>query len=402
MLGVIQQIVAAVLREHIPATAPPRVATPSDVEAPEEEAGEEGPVPMPIEGALEDERQGVPFTKAVMADELPMNCRTPAIAEYDGTLDTMEHLSRFENATLLHRYTHGIKCRVFVTTFTRAAQQWFNQLPVGAIGSFQEIRSLFLHQFASSMKLRKTELSLFAVRQKDNEPLKEYLQRFNAAALEVPSATQEVKASAFSQGLLDRDFFKSLAKSPFLNLMHSWLGQRNTLTWRMSRQLRKKVAEKNRKWSRRRPPSKKPRIDTRDKKPPFQRVKAVYTPLTVPITQAFMAVEEKGLLTCPRNMCVGRKPEARDPIKKERGAEGRVKETRTTSLERSPKEGAKQALGSKGNNNDIPRKRVIRMITGGPSGGDSHHVRKSQIREAYDVPPKEVIEVEAVEDTPFI
>ncbi|KAL0445198.1 UNVERIFIED_CONTAM: hypothetical protein Slati_2242500 [Sesamum latifolium] len=48
-------------------------------------------------------------------------------------------------------------------------------------------------------------------------------------------------------------------------------------------------------------PSKKPRIDTRDKKPPFQRVNAVYTPLTVPITQAFMAVEEKGLLTCPRS-----------------------------------------------------------------------------------------------------
>ncbi|KAL0404137.1 UNVERIFIED_CONTAM: hypothetical protein Sradi_2054500 [Sesamum radiatum] len=124
-----------------------------------------------------------------MAEELSMNYRTPAIAEYDGTSDPMEHLSRFENAVLLHRYTDGIKCRVFVTSFARVAQQWFNQLPVGAMGSFQEFRSLFLHQFASSRKLRKTELSLFAVRQKDNESLKEYLQRFNAAALEVPSAT---------------------------------------------------------------------------------------------------------------------------------------------------------------------------------------------------------------------
>ncbi|KAL0455205.1 UNVERIFIED_CONTAM: hypothetical protein Slati_0859700 [Sesamum latifolium] len=117
-----------------------------------------------------------------------MNCRTPAIAEYDGTSDPMEHLSRFKKAALLHRYTDGIKCRVFVTTYARAAQQ--------------------------CRKLRKTELSLFAVQQKDNEPLKEYLQRFNAAALEVPSATQEVKASAFLQGLLDRDFFKSLPRKP--------------------------------------------------------------------------------------------------------------------------------------------------------------------------------------------
>ncbi|KAL0411381.1 UNVERIFIED_CONTAM: hypothetical protein Slati_3727800 [Sesamum latifolium] len=58
------------------------------------------------------------------------------------------------------------------------------------------------------------ELSLFAIRQKDNEPLKEYLQRFRTASLEVPSATQEVKASAFSQGLLDGGFFKFLAKKP--------------------------------------------------------------------------------------------------------------------------------------------------------------------------------------------
>ncbi|KAL0403904.1 UNVERIFIED_CONTAM: hypothetical protein Sradi_2031200 [Sesamum radiatum] len=85
-----------------------------------------------------------------MADKLPINCRTPAIAEYDGTTDPMEYFSCFENAALLHWYTGSINCHVFVTTFTRTAQQWFNRLPVGAIGSFQEFRSLFLHQFVSS------------------------------------------------------------------------------------------------------------------------------------------------------------------------------------------------------------------------------------------------------------
>ncbi|KAL0420637.1 UNVERIFIED_CONTAM: hypothetical protein Slati_3086600 [Sesamum latifolium] len=79
-----------------------------------------------IEGAHEDERQGAPFTKVVMADDLPANCRTLTIAEYDGTTDPLENLSRFENAALSNRYTDGIKYRVFVTTFARAAQQWFN------------------------------------------------------------------------------------------------------------------------------------------------------------------------------------------------------------------------------------------------------------------------------------
>ncbi|KAL0395152.1 UNVERIFIED_CONTAM: hypothetical protein Slati_4481400 [Sesamum latifolium] len=137
-------------------------------------------------GALEDESQGVSFTEAVLADELPKNCHIPAIAEYDGTTDLQEHLSNFEDAALLHRYINGNKCHVFVTTFARAAQQWFNQLPVGAIGSFQEFWSLFLHQFASNRKLRKTKFSRFAIQQKDNEPLKECLQRFNTSGVGVP------------------------------------------------------------------------------------------------------------------------------------------------------------------------------------------------------------------------
>ncbi|KAL0451566.1 UNVERIFIED_CONTAM: hypothetical protein Slati_1134700 [Sesamum latifolium] len=170
-------------------------------------------------------------------------------------------------------------------------------------------------------------------------------------------------------------------------------------------------------------PSKKPHIDTRDKKPHFQRVNVVYTPLTVTITQAFMAVEEKGLLTRLRSWrdtpqrpkydkfcrfyndyghtteeCRNLKNEIERLIQngylqeyecweKARGtgpyqkSEGdRAKEIRATSPKRSPKEGSKQVFGNKGENNDIPRKGVIRMITGGPSGGDSHHARKSQIR----------------------
>ncbi|KAL0316950.1 UNVERIFIED_CONTAM: hypothetical protein Scaly_2867700 [Sesamum calycinum] len=122
-----------------------------------------------------------------MADELPVNYRTPAIDGYDGTTDPQEHLSHFENVAPLHRYTDGIKCQVFVSTFARAVKQWFNQLPPAVIRSFQE----------------------FCLFSYTNSPV-----RFNTAVLEVPTAIQEVKANAFAQRLLDRDFFKSLAKKP--------------------------------------------------------------------------------------------------------------------------------------------------------------------------------------------
>ncbi|KAL0430629.1 UNVERIFIED_CONTAM: hypothetical protein Sradi_0688900 [Sesamum radiatum] len=42
-------------------------------------------------------------------------------------------------------------------------------------------------------------------------------------------------------------------------------------------------------------------MDFKDKKPVWQKVNMVYTPLTVPITQALMVVEGKILLSRPRS-----------------------------------------------------------------------------------------------------
>ncbi|KAG8363789.1 hypothetical protein BUALT_Bualt19G0058900 [Buddleja alternifolia] len=47
------------------------------------------------------------------------------------------------------------------------------------------------------------------------EPLRGYIQRFNVAALEAPSANVDVLSNAFAQGLIkDGKFFRSLAKKP--------------------------------------------------------------------------------------------------------------------------------------------------------------------------------------------
>ncbi|KAL0430441.1 UNVERIFIED_CONTAM: hypothetical protein Sradi_0670100 [Sesamum radiatum] len=187
-------------------------------------------------------------------------------------------------------------------------------------------------------------------------------------------------------------------------------------------------------------PSKKPRVDLRERKPPFQRVNAVYTPLTVPITQTFMAVEEKGLIARPRSWrdtpqrpksdkfyrfhndyghsteeCRYLKNEIERLIQngylqeyvcweKARGTGPYQKKdgNKTSSPERSSRERAKQTPGGKGENDDIPRKGVIRMITGGPSGGDSHQAQRSQVREAHQISIKEVLDVETMEDAPLI
>ncbi|KAL0361737.1 UNVERIFIED_CONTAM: hypothetical protein Sradi_3858200 [Sesamum radiatum] len=150
LLGTLQQMITSAVREQLTVLAPAQVTT--QVVVPEQAD------PTLVIGVPVEEQLGIPFTKEVMADELPVSYRTPVIAEYDGTTDPQEHLSRFENAALLH--------------------------------------------------------DILTASNKEGESLKDYLLRFNTAALEVPSATQEVKASVFAQGLMDGDFFKSLAKKP--------------------------------------------------------------------------------------------------------------------------------------------------------------------------------------------
>ncbi|KAL0453054.1 UNVERIFIED_CONTAM: hypothetical protein Slati_1283500 [Sesamum latifolium] len=338
LLGNIQQIVSATIREQVAALAPARMAMPSDVDAPEEEAEEVVPVPVPPtdrrqeappqvpqevppQWSPEDERKGIPFTEVVMVDELPVNCRNPAITEYDGTTDPLEHLACFENAALLHRYTDGIKCRVLVTTFARAAQQWFNQLPVGAIGSFQEFRSLFLHQFASSRRLWNTELSLFAVRQKDNEPLKKYLQRFNTAALEALMVVEG-----------------------------KWLLARPR-SWKEGPQ---------------RPQS--------DKFYCFHNDYGRTTEECCHLKNEIERLIQNGYL---QEYVCWEKARGTGPYQKKEIE--KPKETKAIYPEASAKRGPKMGTGDR--TDDPPRKGVIRMIAGGPIGGDSHHARKRRSEE---------------------
>ncbi|XP_073137634.1 uncharacterized protein [Henckelia pumila] len=126
-----------------------------------------------------------PFARAILDEELPANFKQPTLGEYDGSSDPEEHLGRFENAGMLHRYSDAIKCRVFLTTLV-------------------------------SKKYLKTSLNLFNLKQSEVEPLREYVQRFNTAALEVPAATADTLVNSFTRGLRGGEFFKSLVKKPHL------------------------------------------------------------------------------------------------------------------------------------------------------------------------------------------
>lgn len=151
-----------------------------------------------------------PFTSEVLADDLPTSFRSFTL-ECDGTTDPWDHVCRFENTAQLHLLSDGVKCRVFATTLTGAAQQWFGQLLGGSVPAFGRLCSMLLHYFASSMKHQRSKITLFSIKQQAEESLRGYVKRFNTAMLEVPAVSEEIKVSAVSQGLREGNLFRSLA-----------------------------------------------------------------------------------------------------------------------------------------------------------------------------------------------
>ncbi|KAL0458794.1 UNVERIFIED_CONTAM: hypothetical protein Slati_0506600 [Sesamum latifolium] len=80
----------------------------------------------------------------------------------------------------------------------------------------------------------------------------------------------------------------------------------------------------------------------------------------------------------------------------------RSKEAKVANPEVSPRGGNKMGTNEKIDPNDPPHNGVIRMITGGPIGGDSHHARKAEIRKAHNKTITEILDVETVKDAPII
>ncbi|KAL0436753.1 UNVERIFIED_CONTAM: hypothetical protein Sradi_0383200 [Sesamum radiatum] len=120
--------------------------------------------------------------------------------------------SPFSSAILAEALPACVK--VFRTTLSKRALAWFNQLPVGTISSLEQLTQRFLHHFSINKRVPKTAAFLFTIRQKENESLRDYMQRFVEAVHEVPHVNHELLASIIQQNLLLGRFKESIAGKP--------------------------------------------------------------------------------------------------------------------------------------------------------------------------------------------
>ncbi|MCH85070.1 hypothetical protein A2U01_0005912 [Trifolium medium] len=171
-------------------------------------------------GSDEEENYG-PLSLDILNAPLPAGLeRPPKLPKYDGQGDPDEHISVFNVQLDYQRVSGRIKCRLFSTTLTKRALDWYKALPRESIHSWTQLAEDFKSQFTASRRPPKTLASLEAVVQRDNESLRDYIERINSEAIQV-NAEDSMKRYLIEKGLRrPSEFAKALAIEPASCLNH--------------------------------------------------------------------------------------------------------------------------------------------------------------------------------------
>ncbi|KAK4394529.1 hypothetical protein Sango_1607200 [Sesamum angolense] len=142
-----------------------------------------------------------PFATHILTEAIRPGIKIPNISEYDRTKDPQDHLDQFLAKADLLDISNAAYYKIFRTTLAGKAITWFNQLPSGTIDSFEQLSQRFLHHFTINKRYPKTTSYLFIVIQREHESLRDYVQRFSEAVLEVPHVNPELLANIMQHNL---------------------------------------------------------------------------------------------------------------------------------------------------------------------------------------------------------
>ncbi|KAL2251873.1 UNVERIFIED_CONTAM: hypothetical protein Sindi_2309600 [Sesamum indicum] len=90
-------------------------------------------------GDLVKQSRNTPFANKILTEVMGLSFRLPDLPKYDGSKDPQEQITAFELVMNLYGQTDSINAKLFVTTLTGKAQEWFTSLPSGTIESYGQL-----------------------------------------------------------------------------------------------------------------------------------------------------------------------------------------------------------------------------------------------------------------------
>ncbi|GKV10023.1 hypothetical protein SLEP1_g21448 [Rubroshorea leprosula] len=140
--------------------------------------------------------------------------KIPHLETYDGTKDLDEHLHTYQAIMGIQNANDAMMCKVFPATLKSTARRWYHKLPRHSIDSFSQLAKLFSNKFVSQREIKRTATELMQVNQKEGESLRDYMQRFNKATLDIDNVPDTISLSALLHGLKRGRFLDDLLENP--------------------------------------------------------------------------------------------------------------------------------------------------------------------------------------------
>ncbi|XP_068498411.1 uncharacterized protein [Phaseolus vulgaris] len=165
-----------------------------------------------LETATPPREFSTPFSQAILETAIPNTFTGPKVT-FTGMEDPEAHLTAFHTQMMLIGGSDAIRCKLFMSTLTGMAMDWFISIPEGHITSFTQLSRLFREQYLANRAPPPVSYDLFDVKQYQGETLKEYISRFGAQVVKVGTTDEPMIVYAFRKGVCPGSFSKSLNRS---------------------------------------------------------------------------------------------------------------------------------------------------------------------------------------------
>jgi len=154
----------------------------------------------------------MPFSQPILEVVIPNTFVGPKVT-FTGMEDPEAHLTAFHTQMMLVAGSDAVRCKLFMSTLTGMAMDWFISLPDGHITSFAQLSQLFREQYLANRAPPPVSYDLFDVKQYQGETLKEYINRFGAQVVKVDTTKEPMIVYAFRKGVCPGPFCESIIRN---------------------------------------------------------------------------------------------------------------------------------------------------------------------------------------------
>ncbi|KAK1621235.1 hypothetical protein QYE76_026752 [Lolium multiflorum] len=158
---------------------------------------------------------GLPcFTRRVRKTRVPKGFKLPEnFKKFDGLQDPEDWLVDYLEMVKLVGGTRATAMQSIQVHLSGAARSWIKKLPPGSIDSWDNFEDIFVRNFRSTCKKPASLEELRACRQKHDESMRKYIQRWNIIKNSAEDISDERAIDAFVAGIRRGDFVEDLGRT---------------------------------------------------------------------------------------------------------------------------------------------------------------------------------------------